>query len=55
VTIRMAHEDQIARDQSFVAGGIDHCEMAFLFARDQRGPEAPLIEVLDDGTGKFDR
>jgi len=51
----MAHEDQIARDEAVVAGRIDNCEMAFLFARDQRGLEAALIEVLDDRTGVFDR
>jgi hypothetical protein len=29
--------------------------MAFLLARDQRGLEAALIEVLDDTAGVFDR
>ena len=52
--LRMAHQDEIARDQSLVPGGIDHREMAFLFAGDQRGLEPSLIEVLDDGAGIFE-
>ena len=54
-SIRMAHQDEIARNQPLVSGGIDHREMAFLFARDQRSLEPALIEVLDDSAGVFDR
>ena len=53
-SIRMAHQDEIARNQPLVPGGIDHREMAFLFAGDQRGLEPALIEVLDDSAGIFD-
>ena len=53
-SIRMAHQDQIARNQPLVAGGIDHGEMAFLFPGDEGGLEPALIEVLDDGAGVFD-
>ena len=53
-SIRMAHQDQIARHQSFVSGGIDHREMAFLFAGDQRSLQPALIEVLNDGAGVFE-
>jgi len=51
----MAHQDQIARNQPLVSGGIDHGEMAFLFPDDEGGFEPALIEVLDDGAGVFDR
>jgi hypothetical protein len=53
--IRMAHQYEIARNQSFVPAGIDDREMAFLFARDEGGLEPALIEVLDDSTGVFNR
>ena len=53
VAVGMAHQDQIARDQSFVSRGIDHRQMAFLFARDEPGFEPALIEVVDDGAGIF--
>ena len=49
----MAHQDEIARDQSLVSRGIDHREMTFLFAGNQRSFEPPLIEVLNDDAGKF--
>ena len=55
VSIRMPHQDQIARNQPLVSGGIDHREMAFLFARHQRSFEPALIEILDDSAGVFDR
>jgi hypothetical protein len=53
VSFRMAHQDEIARNQPLVPGGIDHCETAFLFASDQRSLEPALIEILNDGAGKF--
>ncbi len=53
VSIRMAHQDEIARDQSFMTRGIDHREMAFLLAGDERSLKPALIEVLDDSAGKF--
>jgi hypothetical protein len=36
-----------------VSRGIDHREVAFLFAGDERSFEPALIEVLNDGAGKF--
>ena len=54
-SIRMAHQDQIARNQPLVPGGIDHGEMAFLFPGDQSSPEPALVKVLDNGAGVFDR
>src|ERR1019366_8377066 len=53
--IRMAHQDQIARNQRLVSGGIDHGEMPFLFPGDQSSPEPALVEVLDNSAGVFDR